>query len=98
MVTITEITSKSVQVKYEKADLEDYVVKGTATYDKDNNVVNADGAIVEVVTNRHVANYNTYGTGEDARINLTNCIADMMLDAVRVAEATLLDLSKTKPE
>lgn len=98
MVTITEITSKTIQVNYKKEDIEGYAIAGSATYDKNDAVVNADGAIVEVATNLHVANFNTYGTGEDARINLTNCLAGMMGEAVEIAETTLADLAKTRPE
>lgn len=98
MVNFTEITNKTVQVNYEKTDLEGYKVVGTASYNKDNEVLNADGEIREVSSNRHIANYNTYGTGADARINLTNCVANMMAKAVTIAEATLLDLSESNPE
>ena len=98
MVTFTEITNKTVQVNYEKVDIEGYVVRGSTTYDKNNKVISADGEIKAVDTNKHIANYNTYGTGADARINLTNCIADKMAVAVTIAEETLADLAISYPE
>lgn len=98
MVTFTEITDKTVQASYEKVDIEGYNVAGSVTYDKANQVVNANGEIKEVATNKFVANFNTYGTGEDARINLTNCLAGMMGAAVTIAETTLADLAKNYPE
>lgn len=98
MVTFTEITSKSVRATYEKTDIEGYKIFGSVSYDKESKITDADGEIREVATQKLLTNFNTYGTGDDARINLTNCLAGKMSEAVAIAEATLADLAATYPE
>lgn len=98
MVTFTEITSKSIRANYVKEDYEGYVITGSVSYNKDAQITDADGEIKEIDTNVHVANYNTYGIGDDARINLTNCLADKMSIAVSIAASTLSDLAESYPE
>ena len=96
MVKFGEISSKTVRVPYTKDDVEGYVVTGSATYNKDNRLTDANGSIREEGAN--VANFNIYGEGENTRINLNDCLAGRMSDAVRLAEATLADLAATHPE
>jgi hypothetical protein len=96
MVTFGEITNKTLRVKFTKEDLEGYNVEGGATYNKEDKLVDANGEIKDEKYNR-IANFNTYGEGEYARINLTDCLPDKMTDAVMVAEATLADLAATYP-
>lgn len=97
MVTFGEIVSKSIRVNYTKDDMEGYKVVGTATYDKEKKLTDAYGDIRDASTNEHIANFNIYGMGEGTRINLTDCIAGKMSEAVEVAEATLADLAGTYP-
>lgn len=98
MVNFTEITSKTVRANYEYDGVEGYMVVGSASYDKDDKIIDADGMIKEVDTERIIANFNTYGVGEDARINLTNCLAGKMGLAVTIAEGTLAELAASYPE
>lgn len=97
MVIFGTITTKTVRVAYTKEDLDGYKVSGSATYNKEDNLTDANGEIRNA-ENENVANFNSYGTGENARINLTDCIAGKMGEAVAVAEATLADLASQYPE
>lgn len=97
MVTFGEITSKNLRVNYTKDDMEGYKVVGSANYNKENKPTDANGDIRDA-EGKHIANFNIYGEGEYARINLTDCLAGRMSDAVEVAEATLADLAATYPE
>ena len=97
MVTFGEITSKSLRVNYTKADLAGYAVVGSANYNKENKLTDANGDIRDN-EGKHIANFNAYGSGETARVNLTDCLAGMMSEAVEVAEATLADLAASYPE
>lgn len=92
MVTFGEITSKTIRVNYTKDDMEGYKVVGTAAYNKENKLTDANGDIRDA-ENVHIANFNIYGSGEATRVNLTDCIAGKMGEAVAVAEATLSDLA-----
>lgn len=96
MVTYKETISKTLTVRFEKTDLEGVVVKGNATYNKDNRLTDANGDIRDV-ENVHIANFSMYGSGENARINLTDCQPSMMGRASEVAEATLADLAADYP-
>lgn len=96
MINFGEITNKTIRVPYTKNDIENYVVTGYATYNKENRLTDASGSIRE--NDVTVANFNVYGEGESARINLNDCLAGRMTDAVMIAEATLADLGSTHPE
>ena len=97
MVRFEEITQKNVRVNYIKDDMEGYKVVGSANYDKENELTDANGSIAGA-ENEYIAEFNVYGQGENARINLTNCKPDMMNDAIAVAQATLADLASTYPQ
>ena len=97
MVTFTEITQRNTRVNYIKDDLSGYKVIGSANYNKENKLTDANGDIRDA-EDRHIANFNVYGEGELARVNLTDCLAGMMSEAVEVAEATLADLAGTYPQ
>lgn len=96
MVKFEEITQKTIKVNYTKDDVPGYVVKGTATYNKDK-LSDANGDIRNA-EGKQIANFNTFGKDENTRINLTDCLADMMSQAVVAAEATLADLAQSYPE
>lgn len=97
MVTFGEITQKNLRVNYVKDDMEGYKVVGNANYNKDNRLTDAYGDIRDL-EDRHIANFNVYGEDENARVNLNDCLAGMMGEAVEVAEATLKDLAAAYPE
>ena len=97
MVTFGKITNKTLSVNYTKDDIPDRVVAGEATYDKDNKLSHATGEIRDG-EGKHIANFNTYGEGEFARINLTDCVTSKMADAAGLAEAALADLAAQYPE
>lgn len=97
MVTFGEITQKTLRVNYTKEDMAGYKVIGNASYNKDNKLTDANGDIRDA-EGMHIANFNIYGSGESTRVNLTDCIAGKMIDAVGVAEATLADLAATYPQ
>ena len=97
MVTFGEITQKNLRVNYVKDDMEGYKVVGNANYNKENKLTDAYGDIRNA-EDMHIANFNVYGEGENARVNLNDCLAGMMSEAVEVAEATLADLAATYPE
>lgn len=97
MVTFREITERNTRVNYTKDDMEGYKVVGNAAYNKENKLTDANGDIRDASTNEHIANFNIYGMGEGTRVNLTDCIAGKMSEAVTVAEATLADLAATYP-
>ena len=97
MIVFGEITSKSLRVNYTKDDMEGYKVVGSVNYNKENKLTDANGEIRDMEEKR-IANFNVYGEGEYARVNLTDCLAGMMSEAVEVAEATLADLAATYPE
>lgn len=96
MVKFGEITNKTLSVNFIKDDVADYKVVGNATYNK-GKLSNASGEI-RSASDEHVANFNTYGEGEFARINLTDCVAGKMADAAGLAEVTLADLAMQYPE
>lgn len=98
MVTFGEITDKTLRAPYTKEDYAGFKVTGSATYNKDNKLTDAYGDIRDADTNEHVANFNIYGMGEGTRVNLTDCIAGKMTEAVEVAEATLADLAADYPK
>jgi hypothetical protein len=97
MVTYGEITQKNLRVNYTKTDIEGYKVTGSVNYNKENKLTDANGDIRDA-EDKHIANFNVYGEGEYARVNLTDCLAGMMSEAVEVAEATLADLAVSYPE
>jgi hypothetical protein len=97
MVTYEEIISKTLTVRFKKTDLEGVVVKGNATYNKDNRLTDANGETLDL-ENVHIASFSLHGSGENAKTNLTDCQPGMMGRASEVAEATLADLASGNPE
>jgi len=97
MVTFGEITQKNLRVNYVKEDIDGYKVVGSANYNKENRLTDASGSIRDA-ENLYVANFNIYGQGEDARVNLTECKPELMNEAIAVAQATLADLAAQYPE
>ena len=96
MITFGELTSKAVRVEYTMSGTEGYRVTGNACYDKENKLIDASGSII-TKDNVHVANFNIYGEGEFARMNLTDCIPSMLVIATEVAQDTLAGLTSTYP-
>ena len=97
MVQYKEIVSRTTRANYTKDDIPNYIVIGQATYNKENKLTDASGDVRDL-DNKHIANFNIYGEGEHTRVNLTDCLAGMMSEAVEVAEATLADLAADYPK
>ena len=96
MVTFKETISRTIVKAFEKDDIEGYKVVGNATYNKNNKLADANGSVRE--GDSIISNFNIYGEGENTRINLTDCLAGRMSDAVSIAKATLADLAASYPE
>ena len=97
MITFGEISSKTLVAPYIKEDYVGYLVEGTATYNKENVLTSANGTITDAKTQRHLANFNVYGEGEDMRISM-DCKAAIMGEMYTTASATLADLMATYPQ
>lgn len=93
MIKFGTITNKTLSVNFTKESAEGYKVAGNATYDKDNRPNSVTGTITDA-DGRQVACFHTYGEGEYARVNLTDCMTDRMAEAAAVANETLEDLAK----
>lgn len=96
MVTFGDITSKTIRVDYTKTDLDGYVVKGNATYNKEHKLTDANGNITDA-EGKNIGSFNIYGTAEDMRITL-NCPAKMTDEVNAIAKATLADLGEGNTE
>ena len=94
MVTFGDI--ETLRVKYTE-ETEGHKVAGTVTYNGQKKITEANGHITDA-EDKHIANFNIYGEGEYTRVNLTDCIAGKMSEAVAVAESTLADLASQYPE
>jgi hypothetical protein len=92
MVKFGEITSKTIRVDYTKTDLDGYIIKGNATYNKENKLTDANGNI-ENADKKNFGSFNIYGSGEDMRITL-NASADKTDEVNEAAKATLADLAE----
>lgn len=97
MVTFGTITDRNTRVMYTKEDYEGYKVAGSANYNKEDNLTDANGTIKDA-EDVYIADFNVYGMGDNARVNLTNCIPAKMSEAIAVAQATLADLAAQYPE
>lgn len=97
MVTFGTITDKTVRAAFSKTDIEGFVVNGNAAYNKENKLTDAYGTISKD-DNSQVCNFNVYGAGDNMRVNLSDCPADLMTTAVEIAQAALADLAGTYPE
>jgi hypothetical protein len=91
MVTFGDITSKTIRVNYTKTDLEGFVVKGSASYNKENKLIDANGNITDT-DEKNIGSFNIYGNEEDMRITL-NCPAKLTDEVNAVAKAALADLA-----
>ena len=92
MVQFGKITSKTIRAEYAKVDIEGYKVDGSATYDKENKLTEANGNIVDV-DNKNIGSFNIFGMGDDMRINLS-CSAKLTDVVNDIAKATLADLGE----
>ena len=97
MVTFTETTQRNTRAIYIKDDLSGYKGIVNANYNLQNKLTDANRDI-RYKEDKDIANFNVYGEGEYARVNLTDCIAGRMSEAVEVAEAALADLAATYPQ
>lgn len=91
MVQFGNITSKTIRVEYTKVDIEGYKVDGSATYNKDNQLTEANGNILDA-EKKNIGSFNIFGMGDDMRINLS-CSAKLTDVVNDLAKATLADLA-----
>ena len=90
MVQFGDITSKTIRVDYTKMDIEGYKITGSATYNKENQLTEANGSIAD--EERNIGSFNIYNIGGDTRINLS-CSAKLTDVVNDIAKATLADLA-----
>jgi hypothetical protein len=96
MVTFETITKKDVSAPYIKNDYNELVIKGTASYNKENKLTEANGEVKDA-EGKNLGNFNLYGSDEYARISFNASAKDG--DAVyAAAKATLADLVETYPQ
>ena len=91
MVQFGNITSKTIRVNYTKMDIEGYKVTGSVTYNKDNELTEANGNIVEA-EGKNISSFKIYSMGEDMKIDLS-CSAKLTDVVNDIAKATLADLA-----
>ena len=96
MVKYGEITEKSLSVGYLKDDIEGYDVSGIVTYNRNRGVSRANGDVC-TKEGSHVARFNVYGEGENARINV-DCKMVLIDEMNALARLTLTDLAQSYPE
>ena len=85
------VTFGDIHVNYTKTDLDGFVVKGNASYNKENKLLDANGNITDVDV-KNIGSFNIYGNEEDMRITL-NGPAKLTDEVNAVAKATLADLA-----
>lgn len=96
MVQLEEIIQRDTRVNFSKNDMEGYKVAGNAMYNKEDQLVNANGEIRDM-HDAYIAHFTIYGEGVNARISLTDSLPEMLSEAVWVAQATLSDLNAIHP-
>ena len=96
MLVFGTITSKTIRAPY-TTEVDGFKVAGSATYNKENRLTDAYGAIT-MADGKNVGSFNIYGDGESMRININDCPADRMNDAAEVAQSVLAALSATYPQ
>ena len=92
MVIFTETIVRNLTKSFEKNDIEGMVVKGNATYDKDNKLTDANASVYEgeVFLGRIF-----YGNGN---IRIEDCKMENLAKVAEIVDATIADLKATYPE
>ena len=96
MVQLEEIIQRDTRVNFSKNDMEGYKVAGNAMYNKEDQLVNANGEIRDM-NDGYIARFTIYGEGVNARISLSDSLPEMLSEAVWVAQTTLSDLNAIHP-
>ena len=96
MVHLEEIIQRDTRVNFSKNDMEGYKVAGNAMYNKEDQLVNANGEIRDM-NDAYIARFTIYGEGVNARISLSDSLPEMLSEAVWVAQTTLSDLNAIHP-
>lgn len=96
MVQLEEIIQRDTRVNFSKNDMEGYKVAGNAMYNKEDQLVNANGEIRDM-NDAYIARFTIYGEGVNARISLSDSLPEMLSEAVWVAQTTLSDLNAIHP-
>ena len=97
MITFGTITRRNTQVNFTIEAIDGYKVVGSATYNKENKLIDASGTI-STPDGSMIGSFSIYGEVGDMRVNLNDCIADKMNDVVDVAKETLTSLADTYPQ
>ena len=93
MIKLGEIQSQTTIYSFIKDDIEGFEVKGNVTIDKDNNIINVKGDVVNNDT--RVAGFNTWGTGDDIRFNTHDCKGDYLIKVSEILKSTIEDFKNT---
>lgn len=96
MIEFGTITSKTIRAPFE-TEVSGFKVAGSATYNKENRLTDAYGAIT-IADGENVCSFNIYGDNKGVRINLNDCPADRMYVAAEIAQSVLTELSATCPK
>lgn len=96
MVTFGEITRRDLGINYTKEDISGYKVAGSVSYNKDNEVISAEGRIL-TTDDVHLGSFNVHGTGDAANISC-NCPLKHFAEVQGVAAKTYADLAKSTPK
>jgi hypothetical protein len=96
MVVFDTIVRKDITAPYTKTDFNDLVIKGHASYNKENKLTEAQGEVMDE-KGQNLGNFNLYGSDEYARISF-NAAAREGDNVYAAAKATLADLVATYPQ
>ena len=90
MVIFTDTVVRNLTKSFEKNDIEGMVVKGNATYDKDNNLTDANASVYEGEV--FIGRMYYYGN-----VRIEDCKTEDLVRVVDVVNATIADLKASTP-
>lgn len=97
MVEFKEIISKSVSASFEIRDInEAYKVKGTASYNKDNVLENANGQISSE-TEMYICSFNIYKVGDNYKMNISDFEVGKGSEFNSIIESAISQLKDSYP-
>lgn len=90
MVQFEEIIDKTVQVRFTK-NTDGYTVEGTATYNKDNRLINANGNMTKP-DKSYGGSFSASGSGDSMRLSINDIDSGDSTNVCPIVEATLGEL------
>lgn len=96
MVQFAEIIDKTVQVRFTKSETDGYSVEGTATYDKGNRLINANGNMTRP-DKSYGGSFNAYRSGDSMRLSINDIESADNANVCPIIEATLGELETGYP-